>query len=368
MPCYLCCGMHEKLVLIFFPNDHHPLHIRALDGLRGFAVLLVIFSHASLEHLNLVPFFQLRGAGKGGVMLFFVLSSYLLDRQIVQALHRGQSDLRYWLNYALRRFLRIIPLFALALLLTWQLDDHWHTPSIASAQDVWQHLTLQMGTGVFWSIPVEFKYYLLSPLLLWSIHRLSRWQFPRASYLLWGLLIVSVIIASSFRWSPLSTFKYLPIFLVGTLPAIFQYFLPERVAAQFRPGRATYITILTLLLAYLILPYPMQQWFGIQVKAHNTVSYSIWALIGVRLLLSVQYIPDFFSRLFQFNLLRWIGNISCSIYLFHMPILYAVLAQPSIPTSLKLPTFLVATFLVSSVTYLLIERPLSRIRLPKKHS
>lgn len=91
-----------------------PRRLPALDGLRGVAVLLVLLSHASKHFPVVHPALNFRGAGKSGVLLFFLLSAYLLDRQIALAMRHGEKN--YWGNYFLRRVLRIYPLFAVALL------------------------------------------------------------------------------------------------------------------------------------------------------------------------------------------------------------------------------------------------------------
>ena len=77
--------------------------IRELDGLRGIAILLVLVAH--LIGLN--------GAGLVGVLIFFVLSGYLITRLlIVEHSEHGLIDLR---AFYLRRALRLLP--ALGLLL-----------------------------------------------------------------------------------------------------------------------------------------------------------------------------------------------------------------------------------------------------------
>ncbi|MFM9597402.1 acyltransferase family protein, partial [Streptomyces scabiei] len=52
-------------------------YIPALDGLRAIAVLLVVLSHAGWEHL--IP-------GSLGVTIFFVISGYLITRQLIEEL------------------------------------------------------------------------------------------------------------------------------------------------------------------------------------------------------------------------------------------------------------------------------------------
>ena len=66
---------------IFFPHDHRKDHHKALDGLRGWAVLLVLFGHAANQGLTpwIAGGFLTRG--KLGVYLFFLISAYLPTRQ-----------------------------------------------------------------------------------------------------------------------------------------------------------------------------------------------------------------------------------------------------------------------------------------------
>jgi peptidoglycan/LPS O-acetylase OafA/YrhL len=58
--------------------------IPALDGLRGIAILLVLLGHSSLCGMYLFPGLDLSHLGTYGVYLFFVLSAYLLDYQIIK--------------------------------------------------------------------------------------------------------------------------------------------------------------------------------------------------------------------------------------------------------------------------------------------
>jgi len=81
------------------PMDGHskelsrqPNRLAALDGLRGVAVLFVLLSHTSPYFPSIHPAFNFKGAGKYGVYLFFLLSAYLLDRQIALAMRRGERN------------------------------------------------------------------------------------------------------------------------------------------------------------------------------------------------------------------------------------------------------------------------------------
>lgn len=100
-----------KLRELFFPYDHRPEHNKALDGLRGWAVLLVLFGHATNQGLSpwLDGYFLSRG--KLGVYLFFIISAYLLDKQIIQVWQQGKGNWNYWRYYIGRRIMRIFPPF-----------------------------------------------------------------------------------------------------------------------------------------------------------------------------------------------------------------------------------------------------------------
>src|SRR5690348_11870329 len=96
-------------------------HLDALDGLRGIAVLIVIASHLSNAGMGLLPV-SMGGTGKSGVYLFYVLSAFLLVRlMLLRGARDGYGNRRMWADYALRRVLRIWPLFLVVLLLSWAL-------------------------------------------------------------------------------------------------------------------------------------------------------------------------------------------------------------------------------------------------------
>ncbi|HEY1090435.1 MAG TPA: acyltransferase family protein, partial [Burkholderiaceae bacterium] len=95
-----------------------------LDGLRGFAALVVVASHASGMGLNLVPGLDLTGIGKYGVYLFFVLSAYLLSTQWLTKEQETRLGAKYLGRYLSRRFLRIYPLYILVLLVGLALPPH----------------------------------------------------------------------------------------------------------------------------------------------------------------------------------------------------------------------------------------------------
>jgi peptidoglycan/LPS O-acetylase OafA/YrhL len=175
----------------------HP-HIPALDGLRALAVTAVIFCHVSntwdWEQVAQSPLSQpvtvLFGWGWAGVDLFFVLSGFLITGILYDA--KGEGS--YFRNFYARRALRIMPLYYGFLLLTLvmlpavlphlptRLSALLKVPQLTRGECVslflyysnWQiafaHHSLDLFTP-FWSLAVEEHFYLLWPLVVWSLSR-----------------------------------------------------------------------------------------------------------------------------------------------------------------------------------------------------
>src|SRR5262249_59949491 len=93
-------------------------HLRELDALRGVAILLVFLFHCDSvvrpEAHGGGPLFAFVRAGHTGVSLFFVLSGFLLAFPFLAEAEGGRHVRRR--EYALRRAMRLLPMYHLALL------------------------------------------------------------------------------------------------------------------------------------------------------------------------------------------------------------------------------------------------------------
>ena len=336
----------------FFPNDEHPDHHKPLDGLRGIAVLMVVFGHGYNEGLGPFGESSLLIRGKLGVYLFFVLSAYLLDRQIIKMLQQGRADWDYWLYYISRRILRIFPLFFLALVVFRLANASGLNVVIYEWQEVWQHLALQRGDHIFWSIPVEFKYYLISPILLFIFHRLFRWNVYAVVVTLLLVMVGSHLFV--LWWNPdgKSTLWFLNIFLLGTLVALIERLRPKIWSTLTQSRFTIYFGWAALLVLSL------WSW-----KAEN---YSnIGTFIPAASLWSVALIASFktglWATVLSWKPLRWVGAVSFSMYLFHIPVLMWVKSF-ALPSEIAWLSYLALTAGVTAITYLFVERPLQNFK------
>ncbi len=351
----------------FFFNDHKEDHLRSLDGLRGIAVILVLLSHSSNNSIYFHEAIAFNGIGKGGVYLFYVLSAFLLDRQISLAMMNAKADTFFWKRYFVRRFLRIYPLFIVSLLFFWMASKTGVMTTIVNGLDVVKHLLLLKGMGVFWSIPVEFKFYLMSPIILWICHRFLKWDMKKIIILFIFLSSAALVLDTLLDFHKISTLKYLIVFLTGTFLAI-NHILVDFPALIRRWGKLLgAFGFVALILCLIMNPNYMGDWFGISNSNNGRKVMIIYAVLCGVMLFAALYDKGLFRSFLENKILRFIGVISFSIYLFHMPVIFFLREELIyIPDALKIYFFLGVTLILSIITYSLIERPLTRIRISKR--
>ncbi|MBU8977356.1 acyltransferase [Lysobacter sp. MMG2] len=147
-----------------------------LDLLRAIAVVWVMLFHSFLVG-GLGPDFKwLERYGWMGVDIFFVLSGFLIGRQVLAPLARGEA-LSFGDFYA-RRAWRILPAFAAVLAIYLAFPAWREAPGMAPW---WQFATFtfnllvdygtQQAFSHAWSLCVEEHFYLVFPALAWALSR-----------------------------------------------------------------------------------------------------------------------------------------------------------------------------------------------------
>lgn len=142
--------------------------IPSLDGLRALSVFAVILGHTNSEWLDRIPFNRLFRDGERGVVMFFVISGFIITHLLLKELaQQGRISLK---RFYLRRTLRIFPPFYVYLLtiaILSLLDWVQVTPAsmLAAATYTWNYLPWAGGwvIGHCWSLTLEEQFYLLWP-------------------------------------------------------------------------------------------------------------------------------------------------------------------------------------------------------------
>ncbi|MDF2432581.1 MAG: hypothetical protein JWP44_2212 [Mucilaginibacter sp.] len=171
-------------------------HLLFIDSLRALAAIYVVIHHASLQYYDFDS--DLKGArrvsiklleyGHSAVDLFIVLSGFSLMLSVTKNNHRLKGGILLFLK---RRAIRILPTYyfamALSLLLIWlfigeKTGTHWDAALPVTFNSIITHLflvhdffssTFARINHSFWSISVEFRIYLLFPLLIWLWRKYS---------------------------------------------------------------------------------------------------------------------------------------------------------------------------------------------------
>ncbi|MFT3967452.1 MAG: acyltransferase [Sphingobium sp.] len=335
-------------------------HIPALDGVRGMAAILVLISH--FHAANLPDLISSR-LGDYGVMLFFVLSGFLMGH-----LYLGKEpDRNAIIGYAAARVGRIVPLYAIVALASFVIYNSID-PEFVYRIDSVQLLrlgTLTSSEAVFWSIGPEFQFYFLFPLIWMAFHAPPR---HRAA----ALGVIGLLVAITYWFSPLapgfSVFSKLHIFVTGILLSLAVRRLSDETKARLRlPAEMFSIAFILILLfptdwaRALLLP-PTQGdpkhlgYYGDPLKILACALLILTATLQGRVANAAWANP----------LMRKLGAYSFSIYLLHMPSFHlAKLLAEYFGLSITVQAILavILSLAIAFLSFHIIERPLNaRVR------
>lgn len=323
----------------------------AIDGLRAVSILLVIYSHVlqTYHWTQLVPFVWRLMPGATGVSVFFVVSGYLITTLLLkERAARGRISLR---GFYCRRFFRIVPAFmvyvsAMAVLnLMGIIQMPW--PNFwAALLYVTNYVPVQWPLLHTWSLSVEEQFYLLFPLLLIHIKRLTLLR------VLLGTLILSIaarLLNQVFDVWPLdATYSFegrADQLAFGCLCAIFQQQASSERQDQLR--RIALPMGTSLFCISIALP----------VGTLRTLLFNTFSGAGIALVVySCATQPaHWLSRLLGALPLRALGLISYSLYLWQQ-----IWMTPAFQFSL--PVALAGALVCSTASYWLVEKPGLRLR------
>jgi exopolysaccharide production protein ExoZ len=355
-----------------YETESGASRIVPMEGLRGWAVLLVFFVHvysAFNEYLRVgSPLFHISDflgtVGGTGVDLFFVISGYLIYGAVIR------SKFRYGRFYR-RRVQRIYPTFLgvfFLYLLLWifSSNDHFKFHGTIAQQAVYVVENLLLIPGIFrvraindvtWSLSYEMFFYLLLPLLL-AVTGMRQWSRPARVAAFVALGTVGLLL------SPLA--GHPRIRLIGFLFGIVLFEMADR----FRQ-RSTKLTDLTALGVYAgglgliyaagntdIVPGPLVTPLIALVAGVTSFAFCGLCFFGNGIL----------SYIFSWRPLRALGNMSYSFYLIHglaLGLLREALRRFAHPGNHNV-LFLVlvvlgfaASWIASTLLFVAIERPLS---------
>lgn len=348
-------------------------YITGLDGIRAIAVIMVLAYHLKLALFK---------SGFLGVTVFFVLSGYLItDILISEVEEEGTIDLK---NFWLRRIRRLVPavmsmavviIFVSAvvnrIIFTKGCKDF--LASVLGFNNWWQifnKISYFEAAGVpspfthCWSLAIETQFYLIYPLILLGIYKLvkSRGEGRANRGLLFAgvtllLALISVILMivlfdpqqdASRVYYGTDTRAFSLLF--GALLAILWEYrmVPRRLSASVNMvlGSVSFTVLLVMTIAIngsSNFWYRGGQFFG--------------TILTVLMVYAVSGRKTWLSRFLSNPVLKWMGDRSYSIYLWHYPII--LLISKGIKASWWITLIeIVLSVVLAELSYCFIETPI----------
>ena len=348
-------------------------YITGLDGIRAIAVIMVLAYHLKLALFK---------SGFLGVTVFFVLSGYLITGILISEVEEeGTIDLK---NFWLRRIRRLVPaVMSMAVVIifvstvvnrvifTKGCKDF--LASVLGFNNWWQifnKVSYFEAAGVpspfthCWSLAIETQFYLIYPLILLGIYKLakSRGEGRAKRGLLFAgvtllLALISVILMivlfdpqqdASRVYYGTDTRAFSLLF--GALLAILWDYrmVPRRLSASVNMvlGSVSFAVLLVMTIA---------------INGSSNFWYRGGQLVGTILTVLVIYTVSgrktWLSRFLSNPVLKWIGDRSYSIYLWHYPII--LLISKGIKASWWITLIeIVLSVVLAELSYRFIETPI----------
>ena len=321
-----------------------------IQFLRAISVLSVFFYHIN---------FNLFKSGYLGVDIFFVISGYVISRKIYEDYKKkGKID---FIKFYVSRFKRIFPLLFFFLLIIYLLIVFFTPSQFALGVYFYEIVTaligisnlyfLYRGAEYFdseidsplihtWSLGVEEQFYFLFPVIIYFCHKI--FKLNKIIYILCILIVLFFFfpIFLNFQDNEIfffSAFRFWE-FLIGVL--IFYLIL------SYPPKPNKYIFILALFSLIII--------FNLEIQNHNRL-LNIISTILAGLFLYFYCNNNSLVKFINNKYLIYMGNISFSFYIWHVPIIFFL----NFYFNKSLVIFLIISFsvtlIISRFSYVFIE-------------
>jgi peptidoglycan/LPS O-acetylase OafA/YrhL len=311
----------------------HVGRLPALTGLRGIAAAYVALYHAWQIHERapgdpVVFVNTVFRYGWLGVDLFFVLSAFLLTAAI---LHKApEQGPRYWLDYLRRRWIRIAPPYyasiVFALLLAGTLDYLWARPAstllhVGYLPNVDMQVLWTINP-VYWSLGVEFQFYLALPFLLWFLMRAHPMAGLSLAYVVsmaWNFAAIDLAPGADNAWATLQLPSYTFHFALGIVAARL-YVQGFQVSPNTR--RAAWLAAPILIFGSVIAAMPPPGTWSAISPVIGTAIVRAGPALGFALMIFLATTPGKVTSLVLANPYALaLGEMSYSLYLVHLPVM-----------------------------------------------
>lgn len=306
-----------------------------LDGLRGLAALVVFVFHAAMIappdsaaiRVLLHPILRPLWDGPGAVMLFFVLSGFVLTLPFTGGARRANQPI----PFVIRRIARLYPAYWAVLLVGFALRAfafnahglsglspwaamHWSKPIawtslVSHVFMVFPGLRVDDIDPVIWSLIIEMKVSLLFPILIWLVTRTKQVTNAILALLLTVTLSIPLHLFNHSSSSWPRAIIMMPMFLLGSYLAWYRNQAVSALKASRLLQSMFAATGAALYGAVWIMPASVQS-LGRIGCACGSGAFILLFMASPRL-----------QRIGTAPVMSFLGKVSYSFYLIHLPIL-----------------------------------------------
>jgi peptidoglycan/LPS O-acetylase OafA/YrhL len=347
----------------FERNSARNAYLPGLDGLRALAVIAVLIYHARPGWLP---------GGFLGVEVFFVISGFIITRALLNEVRAtGRINvLSFWMRRARRLLPAVVLLLAgtLTYALVFEPDQvtelradalaamvyvtNWHL--MTGGQSYFNSFQQPSMLRHLWSLAVEEQFYVVWPMLLAAGLPILKQK---------GMLALILIgIAASTAGM---TLLYVP---AGDTSRVY-YGTDTRAAALLAGAALAFVAggwrmadarwapkVMALIgLAATALVLGAMVWLDERQALLYRGGFLAVSLASTVVILAATQ-PNLFSKALSLSPLRWIGERSYGIYLWHWPIY--LLVWPNEATLGQLAAQITATVFIAALSYALVEKPI----------
>lgn len=289
-----------------------------IDGLRGFAAVLVVCAHS--WRLNQVGFinddilkanyFYNVNLGAIGVQIFFCITAFLFVGKILRT-----PDIN-WNNFFMARVKRLVPLYAffvfllvaIGITLTSDVDLNFFIQTLkVSTMGLMGNTYKLTGhnasdlTSILWTLPFEIKFYIAVPALLVALSTKKS-----------TIISLSLIMIVACLFMYLDSFNAWVYFIIGGCTALVNEKLPINNTAKF-------------LLKVLFIPALFILIYSCTMQVQN---YGVERFIIMALFFPITILSS--PKILKSKALSFMGEISYSVYLLHLLVIFIVTAVLSL--------------------------------------
>ena len=306
-----------------------------IQGLRAVAVVLVLVFHVWPEA---VP------GGYVGVDVFFVISGYLIAGSLAREAERtGRISLREFYSRRIRRLLpaaSLVLVYVLAGMFLWLPQAHWKDTLVQVAASAiylenwylaWSAVNYLASENTaspvqhYWSLSIEEQFYIVWPLMVVGVIWFSR-KTGRAIKPLLGIAI-ALVFASSLAASVLSAFDPDPSTYFVTYTRAWELALGGLMAISLPQLDASKPVRIALCLTGLSAIFASALFYSAKDGPLFPGYAALLPTLGAAMVILAGDIRWAHFRGLNLPPLRYLGDISYSIYLWHWPLIVFWLAQ-----------------------------------------